>query len=136
MRRKKIKPAKGQTLFDPAWGAPSAEEARLPVYMSMTAPAVPMTLDVIHSDGATASYPVLAIRATLERSYARASSGDQTEAPRFPSHAAMVKAGWVTRELKERLDLVFYYPGYGLMTLAELRGAEPDAAVEVVVEEK
>jgi hypothetical protein len=133
MTRKRA--AKGQTLFDPAWGVPTTEEARLPVYMSMISPAMPMTLEVIHSDGATSCYPVLAVRATLERSYVRASPGDHADAPRFPSHAAMVKAGWVARQLAERLDLVFYYPNLGLMTLAELRLAEPDAAVEVVTDD-
>jgi hypothetical protein len=135
MRRKKIRPAKGQTFFDPAWGMPtSAEEARLPVYMSMTVPAVPMTLDVTHSDGETSRYPVLAVKAVLERVYVRAQPGED-DPPRFPTHAQMLKAGWVARELRERLDLLFYYPDLGLMTLAELRLAEPDAAVEVVTDD-
>jgi hypothetical protein len=126
MTRKKA--ARGQELIAP--GAPMA--ASLPVFVSMRAPAAPTVLKVTDAGGILACHPVLAVRATLERTYARASAGDHADPPRLATHRDLLKAGWEARELKERLDLVFYRPGRGLTTLAELQAAEPDATVEVV----
>jgi hypothetical protein len=119
-------------LIDP--GPPRV--ATLPVFVSLRAPAAPMVMKVTHADGTLACHEVLAVRATLERTYTREELRDGAAPPCLAGHQAMLKAGWEARVLKERLDLVFYHPARGLTTLAEFRAAEPDAAVEVVTNEE
>jgi hypothetical protein len=128
-KRPRKRPAEGQKLIHPGQGVQMG--ATLAVWVSLRTPAVPTVLEVTRGDDPPARYPVLAVRATLERTYRREEIRDGAAPPCLAGHRAMLKAGWVALGLVERLDVVFCYPGRGLMTLAEFRAAEPDATVEV-----